>query len=136
LLFSLHYTLHFLCANQNAENLCSVKSVKKKKRKKRSLATPTIGVRSKQIHFLTAPKITHCILNSSYSFDPLPFLIKGTSFGGWASGLRGGCWSGSGGGVGLASFLSVSGRGPLFSSRKTHFQKCQVWYNPEVKAKI
>ena len=31
-------------------------------------------------------------------------------------------------GVGLASFLSVSGRGPLFSSRKTHFQKCQVWY--------
>jgi hypothetical protein len=36
------------------------------------------------------------------------------------------------GGFGLASFLSVSGRGPLFSSRKRHFQKCQVWYNPEV----
>jgi hypothetical protein len=39
------------------------------------------------------------------------------------------------GGFGLASFLSVSGRGPLFSSRKRHFQKCQVWYNPEVWAK-
>ena len=38
----------------------------------------------------------------------------------------------SGGGFGLASFLSVSGRGPLFSSRKRHFQKCQVWYNPEM----
>ena len=61
-------------------------------------------------------------------------IIKGTSFGGWASGLLGGglVWLG---GFGLASFLSVSGRGPLFSSRKTHFQKCQVWYNPEVWAK-
>ena len=51
------------------------------------------------------------------------FIIKGTSFGGWASGLLGGglVWPG---GFGLASFLSVSGRGPLFSSRKRHFQKC------------
>ena len=38
-------------------------------------------------------------------------------------------------GFGLASFLSASGRGPLFSSRKRHFQKCQVWYNPKVSAK-
>jgi hypothetical protein len=39
-------------------------------------------------------------------------VIKGTSFGGWASGLLGGglVWLG---GFGLASFLSVSGRGPL-----------------------
>ena len=44
--------------------------------------------------------------------------FRGMGFGGV------GGWSGSGGGgFGLASFLSVSGRGPLFSSRKRHFQK-------------
>jgi hypothetical protein len=78
------------------------------------------------IHHSNKMNIQEC--NRVETIDYQGDLFRGLGFR-----ASGGGWSGSGGGVcGLASFLSVSGRGPLFSSRKRHFKKCQVWYNPEV----